>query len=334
MAGLIGGSRTRGAVLVPVALRRASLLAAILSASLLARSSRGDPTVLSSTSDEWAEGGSAVCLACHDESSETPVLSIFATQHGVKADERTPMGSARECQSCHGPMAAHIADPTNVRPSIAFGDDAPAEPQNEACLGCHRDGMQLNWSGSAHDVNHVRCATCHTIHAKRDPARETDIRPNVIFKQNQTQVCFTCHQEQRALAYRVYSHPVMEGKMTCTSCHNPHGSMAKHMLVQPTLNETCYRCHAEKRGPFLWEHPPVAESCDTCHTPHGSNHPSMLVQREPLLCQQCHISAFHPSTAYQGPGPTRDIHVVAKGCLNCHSEVHGSNHPSGPRFTR
>jgi hypothetical protein len=57
----------------------------------------------------------------------------------------------------------------------------------------------------------------------------------------------------------------------------------------------------------------------------------------PLLCQQCHMSAFHPSTAYVGPDPSvgrADIHLVAKGCLNCHSEVHGSNHPSGVRFTR
>jgi DmsE family decaheme c-type cytochrome len=188
-------------------------------------------------------------------------------------------------------------------------------------------------------VNHVRCATCHTIHAKVDAARETDIRPNVIFKQNQTEVCFACHQEQRALAYRVYAHPIREGKMTCTSCHNPHGSMAKNMLAEPTLNETCYRCHAEKRGPFLWEHPPARENCDFCHAPHGSNHPSLLVQRQPLLCQQCHVAAFHPSTAYPGPDPNAtpprlDIHLVAKGCLNCHSEVHGSNHPSGPRFTR
>jgi DmsE family decaheme c-type cytochrome len=309
-------------------------LAALVAAFLLPRAVHSDPSVLSSSSDEWAEGGSEVCFACHDASAERPVLPILATQHGVKFDERTPMGSSRECQTCHGPSAAHIADPANVRPPVRFGEEFPHEGQNAACLGCHQGGAQINWSGSAHDVNHVSCGTCHTIHAKRDLVRQTDIRPNAIFKENQTRACFTCHQEQRSLAYRPFAHPVMEGKMDCTSCHNPHGSMAEHMLVQPTLNETCYRCHAEKRGPFLWEHPPAAENCANCHEPHGSNHPYLLVQRAPLLCQQCHVSAFHPSTAYPSPGPTRDIHVVAKACLNCHSEVHGSNHPSGPRFTR
>jgi DmsE family decaheme c-type cytochrome len=115
--------------------------------------------------------------------------------------------------------------------------------------------------------------------------------------------------------------------------------MAPNQLVKPTLNETCYQCHAEKRGPFLWEHPPAREDCANCHEPHGSNHPSLLVNRMPLLCQQCHMSAFHPSTAYTGvnasAGVSRlDIHAASKSCLNCHSEVHGSNHPSGPRLMR
>ena len=141
------------------------------------------------------------------------------------------------------------------------------------------------------------------------------------------------------MGYRLSHHPVTEGKIACSDCHNPHGSMAPKLLVKPTLNETCYQCHAEKRGPFLWEHPPAREDCTNCHEPHGSNHPSLLVNRMPLLCQQCHMAAFHPSTAYTGvnasAGVSRlDIHAAAKSCLNCHSEVHGSNHPSGPRLMR
>jgi DmsE family decaheme c-type cytochrome len=197
----------------------------------------------------------------------------------------------------------------------------------------------MNWTGSAHESANLRCATCHKIHAKEDPVRTVDVRPGVIFKDDQSATCFGCHLEQRSLAYRLSHHPVAEGKMSCSDCHNPHGSMAPAMLAKPTLNETCFQCHADKRGPFLWEHAPVREDCSHCHTPHGSNHPGMLVNRMPLLCQQCHVAAFHPSTAYTGANastvpPRLDIHVVGKGCLNCHSEVHGSNHPSGPRFTR
>ena len=316
----------------------AALRAAIAAALVVARAAAAaDPTILSSTNGEYAEGGIEVCTTCHDENSPKPVLSILATPHGVKADERTPIASTHGCQTCHGPGAAHVRDMSPM--PVTFREDAPVEPQNAACLACHQGGARMNWAGSAHEKAQLRCTSCHTIHAKEDPVAKVDVRPNAIFKDNQSAVCFQCHQEQRALSFRLSHHPIEEGKIACSDCHNPHGSMAPSQLVKPTLNETCYQCHAEKRGPFVWEHPPVREDCTNCHEPHGSNHPGLLVNRMPLLCQQCHMSAFHPSTAYTGvnasAGVSRlDIHAAAKACLNCHSEVHGSNHPSGPRLMR
>src|SRR2546421_699956 len=64
--------------------------------------------------------GDAVCTHCHDETEAKPVLSIYKTPHGVKADERTP-----GCQSCHGPSVAHVKNPdgASTRPlvDIHFG---------------------------------------------------------------------------------------------------------------------------------------------------------------------------------------------------------------------
>ncbi len=113
--------------------------------------------------------------------------------------------------------------------------------------------------------------------------------------------------------------------------------MAAKLLLKPTLNETCYTCHAEKRGPFLWEHAPVAENCTNCHTPHGSIHPTLLVKRAPLLCQQCHSQSGHPSVARTGaglPGGSPSGFLLAGACINCHSQVHGSNDPSGVKLMR
>jgi DmsE family decaheme c-type cytochrome len=125
--------------------------------------------------------------------------------------------------------------------------------------------------------------------------------------------------------------------MDCSSCHRPHGSSAEFALARDTVNETCYQCHADKRGPFLWEHAPVAEDCTLCHAPHGSNQPAMLVLRPPFLCQSCHSEQGHPSIA-QGPdglaGGTASRFLLEQGCLNCHSQIHGSNHPSGARLMR
>lgn len=127
--------------------------------------------------------------------------------------------------------------------------------------------------------------------------------------------------------------------MSCMSCHNPHGSSGPSMLKNASINDTCYSCHAEKRGPFLWEHAPVRENCMNCHEPHGSNHANLLRMKAPYLCQQqCHTPRFHPTNAYNGNnivgGTSKSVIVLGKNCLNCHSQVHGSNHPSGAVLQR
>jgi DmsE family decaheme c-type cytochrome len=195
----------------------------------------------------------------------------------------------------------------------------------------------MNWMGSTHESENLPCVTCHTIHVGQDPVLAKNFRAEIWARDSQAKVCFGCHKEQQAKSHRLSSHPSKEGKASCSGCHNPHGSMGPSMLAKATVTETCYQCHAEKRGPYLWEHAPVREDCGNCHDPHGSNHRPMLVARGPWLCQQCHMAQYHPSTAYTGSGVQPvgvDDHLVARECRNCHPEVHGSNHPSGVRWTR
>jgi DmsE family decaheme c-type cytochrome len=112
------------------------------------------------------------------------------------------------------------------------------------------------------------------------------------------------------------------------------------MLVKPTVNQTCFSCHADKRGPMLWEHAPVAEDCSLCHSSHGSVRTALLNKTPPLLCQQCHSAAGHPSVARTGAalpgngGAGAAIFLVAGACTNCHTQVHGSNHPAGAMLMR
>jgi DmsE family decaheme c-type cytochrome len=130
--------------------------------------------------------------------------------------------------------------------------------------------------------------------------------------------------------YRNAHMPVREGAMECSSCHAVHGSVTTALLNHDTINDGCYSCHAEKRGPFLWEHAPVNENCLDCHDPHGSIRQAMLRLNPPRLCQQCHIETLHPTEARL---PTSKF-AIGRSCMNCHSNVHGSNHPSGFGFTR
>jgi DmsE family decaheme c-type cytochrome len=275
------------------------------------------------------------CTRCHDESDKSPVLSILKSPHAVMADPRTPFAD-QACMTCHGASEEHMRSPgegqSRVAPDMTFhGGKTRTAAGNQVCLNCHENSQRMHWKGSAHERQDLSCSSCHSVHAGKDP---------VLTRETQPQVCFDCHKTQRAESLRPFSHPIHEGKMACSDCHKPHGSSGPTLLTAGTINETCYGCHAEKRGPFLWEHAPVREDCTTCHRPHGSVHPGMLKSRAPFLCQQCHLAQFHPSTPYTGTGlpgataPSGAQQLLGKSCLNCHSQVHGSNHPSGPRKTR
>jgi DmsE family decaheme c-type cytochrome len=161
----------------------------------------------------------------------------------------------------------------------------------------------------------------------------------------QTEVCFTCHKEQRADTHKISTHPIDAGKVICSDCHNPHGSAGPKLLKKATVTETCYTCHAEKRGPFLWEHQPATEDCTNCHTPHGSNITPLLKSRPVFLCQECHDGPHNSKspagnnavafpagqlTAAATPAPAYpSTQSAARGCMNCHAMVHGSNSPAG-----
>jgi DmsE family decaheme c-type cytochrome len=311
----------------------------------------GVTPALSSTSGTLSDGdkvlrGDAKCTSCHGSSDAGgKTLSIGMTKHGTTADARTP-----GCTDCHGASIAHSSfkgDGTQARPDIIFGPGSPLEARalNRTCLGCHqKDARRMHWSGSPHDVNDVSCASCHEVHSGHD---------DVLDKHTQAEVCYGCHKDQRALANKPSHHPIPEGKMTCSDCHNPHGSFGEKLLVKDTVNTTCYVCHAEKRGPFIWGHQPVTEDCDLCHNPHGTTADTMLKVRAPFLCLSCHDPASHlgniPSvasavnTSKNAAGKTlssttpRDNKNATNGpgtiqglsCMNCHTDIHGSNNPVG-----
>lgn len=277
------------------------------------------------------------CVECHDE-EDLPDMSRSA--HAVTADPRTP-----SCVTCHGPSEAHLERKGGKRPPpdrvFSRKGGALAAERSEACLGCHdRDMKRALWPGSAHPAADVACSTCHRIHTNEDRA---------LAKIEQADLCFTCHKEQRVQVRRPSHHPIPEGRMVCSDCHNVHGSVGPKLVSRDSTNDTCYTCHAEKRGPFVHPHDPVVEDCSNCHNPHGSTVAAMLVSRPPMLCHQCHtphatgnVGALggQPGVfgaAEGGIGPqvnaaTGGKNVVnlwqARSCMNCHTQVHGSNHPS------
>ena len=263
--------------------------------------------------------GDKVCAGCHApliaEFKKTLMGRISLTQPGKFA-----------CENCHGPGSAHAkaGGGRGVGGIMGFGDTDPrtAEEKNSVCLACHQRGDRTNWSGSTHETRGLACTNCHTIMkaVSRKYQLKTAFQPDT---------CFQCHKDRRAQMARSSHMPLREGKMVCSDCHNPHGSFTEGLLRANSINDNCYKCHAEKRGPFLFEHAPVRENCLNCHDPHGSVNEFLLKVSRPRLCTECHTFG-HGGNA-NGPG---FVQGFSRGCNNCHNAVHGTNDPSGALLHR
>jgi DmsE family decaheme c-type cytochrome len=284
-----------------------------------------------------AYAGTATCLTCHEDRGAA--LTKGPHSHAFRAGTPTaPTGcqachaetkAAMGCEACHGPGKEHAdaaGDKTKIR---RFASLSPRDA-SETCVSCHFRQKHTFWAGSQHDQRNVGCTTCHSIHAA--------VGDKQLKAASEPELCASCHRSIVNKQLRFNHMPVREGSLTCSSCHNVHGaSNVKLLKAGGSVSEFCYTCHAEKRGPTLWEHAPVTENCATCHDPHGSNNDRMLVAKQPFLCQRCHVTSRHPPTVYEGyllNNSTNGNKIYGRSCVVCHQQVHGSNAPSGKAFLR
>jgi DmsE family decaheme c-type cytochrome len=273
-----------------------------------------------SAAQETGYAGTEQCAACHDNTAKAFKDSI----HAKKGFEQR---SRHGCETCHGPGQAHV-EAGGGKGTMTTPASLPKAERSHMCLQCHEQGTKMFWPGSAHDSRGLACQDCHSVHgAQSDKAQ--------LKTADESELCFGCHTQKRGQFFRSSHHPIREGKIACSDCHNPHGTQSAKLINADSVNEQCYKCHAEKRGPFLWEHIPVREECTTCHEPHGSNHPKLMNAKEPFLCQRCHSDTRHPGTLYdQSQVSKLSNKILNRSCTNCHSAIHGSNHPSGERLMR
>jgi DmsE family decaheme c-type cytochrome len=275
--------------------------------------------------------GSEQCADCHEDQ----VKAFQSNPHHQAELDKSLMNGPVGCESCHGPGSEHVAaggEKSDPRFSTIrnFSKMTP-EDATAVCRTCHQAGEQFYWDQSAHARNNIRCQNCHSIHSAKSQGEA-----KLLVKEKTADLCISCHQDKRTALEHTAHMPLREGAMSCADCHNPHGSVGPHMIRAASNTELCVTCHTDKRGPFLYEHPPVRENCVTCHLPHGSNNDKVLAGKRPYLCQRCHVGSRHPSTLYDVPDLSTSSanKVVNRSCTNCHSQIHGSNHPSGELFIR
>jgi DmsE family decaheme c-type cytochrome len=274
--------------------------------------------------------GDQMCQACHPDKWEP-----FSRNAHFKLTLSSPNPKTTyACEGCHGPGKAHV-DGRGDKTKINRIAGRPVGQVLSACLACHsKDFPRSNIRRSAHSTHDVACTSCHSIHASTAPKY-------LLARAQQRDLCYSCHLDVKAQFEMPYRHRVNEGALQCTDCHNPHGDFNPtwRAAIRPRLvtqsfgdDQSCLKCHTDKRGPFVYEHPPVRiDGCETCHSPHGSPNPRLMKRPATFtLCLECHTGvAGFGKTGFGDPAPVASFHrldqVQFQNCTTCHARIHGSN---------
>lgn len=225
-----------------------------------------------------------------------------------------------QCDQCHDDIYQDFGTADHAR-LMAKGNNA----LKAGCESCH--GPCSIHSDSGGDTLPPYTFTPGRGSRSSYGARVTDDPPR-----SEETVCYQCHADVRAQFELPVHHPVPEGRMACSDCHDPHkGSIFKGggtaLLSQ---NDMCLRCHPAERGPFVFEHQALREGCTTCHNPHGSINDKLLVDRDSNLCLRCHFTQVVPSASggtsilIGGQDHTARLQQGTCWTAGCHEAVHGS----------
>lgn len=257
------------------------------------------------------------CADCHEQAK------VFGTNphaHG-KASKGKVVPNA-VCEGCHGSGTAHMdagGDKSLIYKPVGLAG------ANKTCLSCHDTASERisRHAGQHANSAQVNCLTCHSIHA-------SEPRSAHLLAKEQLSLCSTCHSSQVAsFRNKPYAHRLGRGGMECSTCHEPHGMPFKPQNVRMTAagELPCYNCHADKRGPFVFNHGSVAiGDCTTCHEVHGSSNPKMLNRSTVMqVCIECHSPITSNTLGSQPPSFHNLTSPRYQNCTSCHVAIHGSN---------
>jgi len=206
----------------------------------------------------------------------------------------------RVCNDCHPTITRPFPASPHARLHLT---DSHANGQS-GCESCHGPGSLHVAAGGGRGK--------FIVNPGKDPA-----------------ACFQCHFDVEADFHLPQHHPVVEGRMNCVECHDPHGADILKPAGGPAmalLNEGCAQCHREQTRPFVFEHEAMREGCTVCHNPHGSINEKLLVATDSNLCLRCHAQNQQGNGVFIG-NVDHTLLVSRAGCWasSCHSSIHGSN---------
>lgn len=258
-----------------------------------------------------------LCADCHDQAkafSLNPHARLSARVSGPAASPNAI------CESCHGDGAKHME--ASGESSLIRGFHGPEGAR--FCLTCHTESSEhKSFRNGIHaSTATVNCLSCHSIHDSEPHAAH-------LLAKTTSALCASCHPVQSAsFSAKPFAHRLGRGGMDCVSCHDPHGRPGRESLKLTRSGELpCLSCHAEKRGPFVFEHVTgTAGDCLSCHEAHGSVNPKRLKRSDVShLCLECHSTISTTTLGSQPPSFHNVSSPRFQNCTTCHVAIHGSN---------
>ncbi|MFQ5608362.1 MAG: cytochrome c3 family protein, partial [Candidatus Zixiibacteriota bacterium] len=248
-----------------------------------------------------------MCLDCHEDQAESLAHTAHAVSPAIEEGELS-------CIDCHANAIEHVDDPDAE--NIGNPATMHTEQIDNLCSSCHMPHTDMDNAGlDPHLGQDFDCLACHgDLHSSDSP-----------LSGDPTALCGKCHERTLLEFQRRSNHPVTDGAATCLSCHTFTGDVSPQYGYGSSAS--CYECHPENSGPYLYEHDATksfavqGEGCVACHSPHGSVNDRLLNAPDNNLCLQCHALPPQHRTRHSGLG-------AKMGCVDCHSEIHGSNHNS------
>ena len=154
-------------------------------------------------------------------------------------------------------------------------------------------------------------------------------RKNQLKTAFEPDTCFQCHKDRRAQMFRSSHMPLREGKIVCSDCHNPHGSVTEALLQErfdqrQLLQVPCREARAV----------PV-RTCAGARELRQLSRSARLDERvlaevsRPRLCFECH------NLMDVGDAGLHNVEGgLGRACQNCHVANTWQQRPGGDAFGR